>query len=529
MIGICMLLLLATAMAEPITVTVTDTVSNRIFANQIISSATNITLPEKELTFTFLSQNETFEISSKFNATNLTTIDVYAEPFALLDIIDNDLSLALPDAYRYQPKLAYVIDFENGFNEQFTVFFNYSSVAANITDESKLRVFKYGFNTTAPVISAINYSDVVIYTQSQLASGSQMSVYEDSDQIELLASDLSLFVLAEDTQTTTSSGSSGGSSGGGGGGGGGSSGTSNTVTITLSDIGEAASLTTSHTLYVIYNGHSYRLKIVNPSTGSVIVKNLDTAENYFVASGIEQKFDLDGDGKKEMTLELLEGSSSRATLFAKKIGKREIPSISGFLPSTNPTPRDEPQEERETQVILPQEPIVDVNEEDVKGTNILWVLFPLALLLLLVILVIVAFAKRRDSTQSVYQPMPVINQPVIKPEPKVEVVDMPRDRKLEMEKFIYHGLHEGHSRDIIKAALIQKGWPEHEVDHIMESIAFTDDHVEQEDLHKHNDVSVALEPVKRLLAKGFDEEHIRQGLKRKGWESQDIDEIFRRM
>ena len=103
---------------------------------------------------------------------------------------------------------------------------------------------------------------------------------------------------------------------------------------------------------------------------------------------------------------------------------------------------------------------------------------------------------------------------------------VPVQRVMRVEKYIYHALSKGFTEAQIRTVLANKGWNEEIINKLFEHVKFTDEHIEGHDLHTHTDSNEAINPVKKLLEKGFDEEHIRQGLKRKGWTDEQIDNLF---
>ncbi|RME78521.1 hypothetical protein D6774_00960 [Candidatus Woesearchaeota archaeon] len=512
--GLCIIILLIvlpTLLAEPVHVQIKDTDSPREFTNQVVSGSLSVTLPEKNLTLIVTNQGENFSLETTFTASNTTAFNITPRPTNLSWIVNT--SEGIGSSLRYKPRLAYAIDVNASVVSPYIITFNYTDVEGDINDEGRLRVYQFNFNTTD------NTSDLIVqqlYTVGTLLSGGSLVVNTTANTAKLQTTQLSLFVLAEDTQTA-----SGSSSGGGGGGGGGSSSrSSSSVSITLTPEGVTASLGANSIVTLISSAGVYDYRVLNPSTSSVMLRSLGSQPTIY-AVGFDQEIDLNADGIKDVVVRLENADANSAQIFFASAVPQKRP-LSGF---TVPAPKPKEEQEPTTQtqppaVVVPPKEEPDNEPATQEEFNILWVILPTIAILLLVVVAVITFARRKTtSIEQPITPQQEIKQPLV----------IPRERKLEMEKFIYHGLHQGHSKEIIKQALLQKGWPEDEVDQVLEAIDFTDEHIEKEKLHKHTNVDYALPSVQRLLAKGFDEEHIRQALRRKGWQEKDIDELFRKL
>ena len=553
--------------------------------NLLINSTTtdqsvNITLPSTGLNLDIENENRTFKVT-------VPDIDVGLVPELNVSVRDINLSeidnetLALGSSRRYRPVLGYAfsIDNEDDVNSTYTVAFNYSGLSVSY----ELTVFKLGYNFTSNT-TEYNTSTIYVEDLDLSVSNNIASFTADSFSNFILAQDTSVPI------PTGGSGGSGGGGGGSGGShslitviptleGAPVTAPVNTIFNVIYE---------GHTYqvqFIFANGHYVKLKSLETGDYWTSVTGFPQKMDIDASGSDDMDVTLVDLNPRDATFvfTLLQGvrlrdipppatPTSRATQSAEQVPT--TPTAPGpttpTIPAITPTP-EQPQP-------LPESPIS------------LWaVLLGLLFIIVLVggiavyrrhlsmdkppaairtglgrplsetelppttseeprsvpTLIPAPVEKKKESfiekvedtikedVEKVEHLFEKKESKPLQPDLQPEMLEHPEhklsvsEEKVKiLEKYLYHGLAEGFKPIQMRAVLLKKGWPEDVVDHVLDHIDYTDTHIESHDLHLHTEVKEAINPVKQLLENGFDEAHIREGLRRKGWKPEQIDDLF---
>ncbi|MFC1753962.1 hypothetical protein ACFL96_11330 [Thermoproteota archaeon] len=572
-----MLVLALSVSAATIHLTYTRPSDDYVVNTTTTSDSINITLPNIDLDLEIESSNQMFKVGVKsLSIEGVPILNVSSRDVEASNLDNDTIRLGTDDDYLPRIAYAFRIDNEDDINDTYNITFDYGGTDLNESNE--LIVFKFGFDFTT------NTTDYA--TSSNYTEGNGLTVDTENNIVYFTTTSFSNFVLAEDTSTPredTSSSSSRGSSGGGGGG----TSTVSGVTVTVIPTVEGTVITAPVTTVfnVVYNEHTFPVEFVYANTVYAKLKHQISEEEWVFVPLFPKNVDIDQSGKNDIEIVMSAMDSSEGTFIFTLIEGVKIKDS----PPYRSQQKQEPVDGGTDQPPPPQPPTPPpgtgaatepAGEQPLPSSPItIWTVL-LGLLFIIVLVGGVALYRRhlsmdkppaairtglgrplsetelppttseksrsvpnstpetfiekveekiKEEVEKVEEELHIIpkhKEPVILEQPKEPEITVPVERIKMLEKYVYHAMAEGFKSDQIRNVLLKKGWPEPVVKKVLEHVNFTDEHIESHDLHTHTEVERAVEPIKNLLAHGFDEDHIRQGLRRKGWKPEQIDELF---
>ena len=514
--------------------------SNNLIQKQELSGNTTLNLPNTTLRLEIEDsaiQGKITVIIPKLNVSEVPEINITSRNINANSVSNETLKLG--SAERYKPFFAHAFDLE----PQDDIDNNYSiEMQFKASPEKDVIMFKCEYDFS---INQTNFSSCIETKVS------------DINRIQKVATvaveNFSIFILAEDSSSPVSP-PSGGTSGGGGGGGGAS--VMRTIVVVPTTQGVVVPGEQGSSFQLIFAEETHHLDFTFNNPDYARLRDKATGISYTFIPGVPATLRL---GRYSVNIVLgPQDGKSRNFVFSLPAQPSRPPME--ILPPVQPEPRDD--EEIVTPELPTQpspEPLppataepVEQTPEVVEKSNYLVSILLSLLFVFVLIGGIVAYHQYTEldkppaairtgldgPRQELSGPAP-FSAPktpelkhVIKKEnmqPKSIAIDIGSkhyDIKESLvkgiEKFVHDGLVKGYDREALVHALENKGWPILLINYIVDHADFV--HEEVSKAHKSSSVN---DSIKELLAKGFDKEHIKSGLLKKGWTEEQIFRVFK--
>jgi hypothetical protein len=492
---IVLLLFIACAMlasAENLTYAYRTTAGDLITQNHTGSSSqVNVTLPNTTWNLDILNSDSRFKISlSGINASDYPVLDLLARTVDLSgQTYDGELGYT---SGRYQAKYAYAFNISQIPSKQYTITFNYTNIGG----------------VSAPLIYKCNFSFATNTTSTSECV--QLSTSYANNLAYASTTGFSSFFLAEDTGAP---GGGAGVTGGGGGGGGGSSGPT-VHYVTPTPQGTSAKVYQGDDVIVQYKGDEHRLSVAKVGSWEVKFRSVE--------NGLEQTIKL---GEfKSLAIASFQDDIELSMYVSNRFAVVTFTSIEdkGFsfplLPARKRTPPSAPEAESGITVITPPPPAVTPPAAQAIAAEApaqlpvpespigLWsIIFAIVFVIFLV--GGIALYRTRlhrlekpptvtrtglestglpETSSTDSKPRPTLSEKEAAPEKEdvaekekvkktveaSEPVDyhLSKEKRLAIEKYIFHAFSLGFDEAKVTQALQDKGWPKQVIDEVLADI-----------------------------------------------------------
>ncbi len=457
----------------------------------LIPDQENVTLPNTTWNLELSNNDSKFKVS-------LANINATAEGYPELNITARLLDLGIQNydgnlqtSGTYAAKYGYGFDIAQYTALPYTVKFNYA--ALGVTNP---RIFKCAHNFTSGITNTSSCSDITGSTDGTYVSAS--------------ATGFSSFFLAQYTAPYVPT--SGGGTGGGGGGGGGGAGGPRIVYVTPSPEGDSVQVYNGDELIIQYKGNDYHYRVIKAVPLKVQLKSLQTYLETDIDFGDQKILGLTSYFAKDVKVSL-HISNEFVMLTFHTFEQQGFPfQLLPPRPSGRASPAPRPQDiVQQPTVFTPRttipstaqgsatQPLPEEIQLPESPINIWTIIFAIIFVIFLVGGVVLYRTRLHSlekpptvtrtglepsglpetSSKMVSKPAHILDQEVAaagavlasKTEHKpAAIVHISHEKKLELEKYIFHAYSLGFQTPQVRKALIEKGWPENVVDETLEEI-----------------------------------------------------------
>ncbi|MFC1741205.1 hypothetical protein ACFL3V_01580 [Nanoarchaeota archaeon] len=447
-------------------------------------SQLNVTLPNTTWTLELSDTDGKFGVSvADINVTAYPDLDIRAVPVDLNTQTYDGSVGRTSGSFRYIARYAYALNVSRMSNKAYTITFDYSNIVG-VSD---------------PVIWKCNFSFVTNTTSTSECA--QLSTSASNNVASASATGFSAFFLTDDECAGTcggicpSCGSSPGSSGGGGGGGGGGGRGPTTIYVTPTSEGASAQVYAGDTIIITYKDEKYTYKVESVEYMNVGLESKTTSLVTEIEMGELKDMNIPSLFNQEVQVSM--HISNRFAVLTFRI-KEKKPFSFPLLP---PRPQEATPSQASTptgaatpiEVVTPTAPaspgaaVAETPEIPVPESPIgIWtIIFALIFVMFLVggVALYRVRLHRLEKPPTVTRTglettgLPETSSKVSKPAPSIKPVVGPKrdvhltqEKKLDLEKYIFHAYSLGFKEDQVRQALIAKGWPEPTVKRVMKEI-----------------------------------------------------------
>ena len=544
-----------------------------------------VTIPVPQTTFkaNFTSNDNLFKVTSD-SFTPPSTLNVSSRTLTIgsIDYQDSDFNATTTSRYQVKAVQAFEI-VDNSSLNSFTIIYNvsdldlvhpaifqtpydFSSEYANTSSQTiYLDSTNLNFENDLATITGITGFSA-FFIAEDLCQNSVQNSFEDGVDCGGPCDD--------DCSTST-----GGSTGGGGGGGGGSSSVAKQAHVVVpTDSATTLELRKGDTITFLFEGVEYLFDVIQVGDLKLTLQRSGTPYQYAVKLGEDKII-----GLKEIfsddIIANVELSDHFAIMSVKLVPKKKAYALNLLPPKKTTTAEQVAQETTEVATetaaqatATPQQ----VTQTQAQATQkqpappkspINWWTWIIALTLVVIIVGGIAVFRHqlsvdkpptatRTGLDSISETPPT-SEPVLsstsvemetaKPltgQPSSEIIEQVKPKQMpkqeqkpalviskkqqaEVEKYIYHALAHGFSKEDVVKVLEGKGWPDPTIDEIFSHINLVDNHMDKAGLHTDDlRLAQAVKAIEKLKTKGFNREQIKQGLVRKGWANEVADHLL---